>query len=111
MLDFESWTSLGLEGGGVVAGKTYTDAQCYAHAVKLNPEYVPAWESLASAGGGYIQGKQYTKAQCCQQVLDIQSRRTTSVTCLGSAGKGSLSEWLQSCCTVVHRPPMLGKGK
>ena len=47
---------MGIEGGGAVGGKQYSEKECFEEALKNDPKYVKAWLYLGLFGGGAVDG-------------------------------------------------------
>ena len=71
LLGVEAWLSLGAAGGGTVAGRGYTEAECFIGALELQPRCVDAWLSLGAAGGGEV--------SVGDPVLDLEESYVVSV--------------------------------
>ena len=82
-----SWRELGLAGGGVVKGTSYTEVQCYTRALEIDPSFQNAWISLGNAGGGVVEGKAFSAAECKELGKD-PSKRGELGTPVASASAG-----------------------
>eukprot|EP00931_Biecheleriopsis_adriatica_P018866 TRINITY_DN13044_c0_g1_i6.p1 TRINITY_DN13044_c0_g1~~TRINITY_DN13044_c0_g1_i6.p1 ORF type:complete len:472 (+),score=94.23 TRINITY_DN13044_c0_g1_i6:85-1500(+) len=59
-----AWSSLGVTGGGEVAGQNYDEKACYLKALRADRGYAVAWRNLGTTGGGEVAGQNYDEKAC-----------------------------------------------
>lgn len=58
------WLCLSVEGGGEVAGQSYSKKQCGEEGRRLDSGDYYGWNQLGNAGDGEVAGKSYNAKQC-----------------------------------------------